>query len=135
MNVNVICDERTKEDKSLGVNARAGWNERPFYLLNKVLQNQGFQPNYLTLDDLASKPIDGGITFLHLDQTIHPKETTDCIDGCVSRDIKMLNGKVTDISKRHIDDLFSSMGGTKLCIQREDSYDGLVMVKSNYNAR
>jgi len=134
MHLTVICDERTKEDRSLGESANRGWNERPYYLINKILKDPRFQPNYATLDELALMPVSSGAAILHLDQTIHSEEIVKCIDNLIPKDARILNRRIIDISKRHIEDVFVSMGGLELSTQKDDSYEGLVIVKSNFNA-
>ncbi len=130
MNICIVADTRTIEDHILGKKAHEGWNERPCYLVNKIMRENGCPVNYRLIEDTFHSA-KGDVAMLHLDCTFH----SPCqIESASSFNGIMLNQRVIDISKRKVQKEYTSIGGKSLMLSKEESYKGKVIIKSDYNS-
>ena len=121
----IICDQRTIEDRNLGEKDGAMWDQRPFYLINKIFKNEYTPPLYVPIEDIGSYSLDGiDVAFLHIDLSVHNSDITNAINVSLPENIRVYNRKITDITKKHIETAYVSMGGPKLTLTRSDSYKG-----------
>ena len=133
--ISVICDRRTLEDRDLGYEAKGtAWNQRPFYLLNKVLKNRK-NVEYVLIDTIGEHSFEGvHSAFLHLDRDVHPESYAPALRLAIPKEVHLANRDITDITKRYTEQMYVSMGGPSLSLKDSKSYQGKVIVKSIHNA-
>ena len=116
-NISIICDERTIEDKNLGIGKDSEkWDQRPFYLLNKVLSNSK-NVRYIPIESIGEYDFkEDEKIFLHLDMGTHPERYSHAINLTVPNNITLFNRNITDITKNYTESIYVGMGGpTRLC--------------------
>ncbi len=133
--ISVICDERTVEDAHLGRNAQGlAWDQRPYYLLNKVLRDRE-NVDYILIDEIGRNSFEGSdMAFLHLDMSQHPEQYSQALRLAIPPNVPLFNGGITNTSKDFTEGMYVGMGGPALSLSNPDTYDGKVILKSIHNA-
>ena len=100
----IIGDQRVEEDFSLGQRiTQQGWNKRPYYLINKILQNDPSLEHCYVREYFPNLEQGSPLAIYHFDTTFREALPFDV--SCFAR---RLNEKVTDISKGRIEKIVSN---------------------------
>lgn len=132
MELVILCDQRTKEDQILGKKGGIGWNERPYYLINKIFQDPDIKPVYKELNELCGADLKK-MAFLHLDKTVH-SEKENCVIDNLFKETLIFNKYLRDVTKKNVERMLSNLGILELRLSEKDPYQGKVIIKSNFNA-
>lgn len=102
------------------IHANDSMEDGPPYLMRDIARFWREQGNEVVVLRGVKTHADVDLLIMHLDLTMVPQEYIDFAEQYP----KVLNGRVTDISKRHI---------SRSLVQAGDGYDGPVIVKTNWN--